>query len=133
MKKLTSIVLLVCFLMTSSVAVIAKTTEVENFDIPQNEILYRVNKDGSFVTVEKNLISTTAACTHKNLEAISAGTIKTRKIYTAQYCYAARRVQDARCINCGKTGFKIYGPDEMYPHLFNANGTCTRCAYSKKG
>lgn len=56
MKKLTSIVLLVCFLMTSSVAVIAKTTEVENFDIPQNEILYRVNKDGSFVTVEKNLI-----------------------------------------------------------------------------
>ena len=70
MKKLTSIVLLVCFLMTSSVAVIAKTTEVENFDIPQNEILYRVNKDGSFVTVEKNLISTTAACTHKNLENI---------------------------------------------------------------
>lgn len=101
-----------------------------------NDVVIKVNEDQSFYTAPLSYSMSRAAntCSHTQLEAygsISGQSVSYNKS-DSTYCYKTRTVQNARCVQCNKTGFKFYGTWTKHKHSYPLLGnTCKECGYKK--
>ncbi len=100
------------------------------------EIVVSILEDGRFVTIPANGISEFAnPCTHTNIMGTGRKVQETSSYNKtdATYCYKYRFYEEARCAQCGKTGFKIYDKTwTKVKHKYKLFGdTCTVCGYKK--
>lgn len=142
MKRVLNIMVL-SFCMIFILAISAFAYEVEENNVKVNdiiegdngaEIVITILEDGRFVTAPLTL-ELRAACAHTNI----MGTGSKHKVSSSYnksdstYCYKYRYYEDARCANCGKSGFKIYDKSwTKVKHKYKLLGdTCTVCDYKK--
>lgn len=103
----------------------------------KEEIVVKVNDDGSFTTIEFTEEETLDVyqydCPHNELRKY-APTSKAESSYNARYsdkCYQARTVDVSQCKRCLRL-FYTYGSWLDYPHKYKLLGkTCTECGYVK--
>lgn len=101
-----------------------------------NDVVIKVNEDQSFYTAPliNSLSKATETCSHAQLEAygsISAQSDSYNKS-DSTYCYRTRTVQNARCVQCKRTGFKFYGSWTKYKHSYPLlSSKCKKCGYEK--
>ena len=105
---------------------------LENLDIPADEVLVKMNEDGSFVTEKISDVSTFAAQECRHDEIIKDGPPLTEKVsYGGAYadkCYKKRTVEQSYCSRCHKR-FKVYGPwtDVNHSYPFIGKKICKVC------
>lgn len=99
------------------------------------EVVVYVFNDGRFATIPLEDVSTFASCSHTSI--IGMGT-KHKEVINynktnSTYCYKYKYYEDARCAQCGKTGYKIYDKSwTNVEHKYKLFGkTCTVCGYQK--
>ncbi|MBE5986273.1 hypothetical protein BXY41_101344 [Lacrimispora xylanisolvens] len=101
-----------------------------------NDVVIKVNEDQSFYTAPliNSLLKATETCSHTQLEAYGSVTAQSNSYNKSDstYCYRIRTVQNARCVQCKKTGFKFYGSWTKYKHSYPLfSSTCKECGYEK--
>lgn len=144
-KKLLSMVLAAIMLMGMGTTAFASTSmNLENEHVgdtityeSQDYTVYQQNDDGTAYAFSTNAHAAYAACQHRALEPINPSpypplTFSYPSTKTADYCYKQRTVQDARCISCKQTGFKIFGTWKEVAHDYPLFGSvCKKCDYKK--
>ncbi|WP_313130875.1 hypothetical protein [Anaerocolumna sp.] len=101
-----------------------------------NDVVIKINEDQSFYTapLRNSLLRAADTCSHNQLEAYGSKTSTTSSYNKSDstYCYKTRTLQNARCVQCKKTGFKIYGSWTDVKHSYPLFGsTCKKCGYKK--
>lgn len=144
-KKILSLFLAVLLIMAINTSAFAKESQynpeqVSVGDIIHtesgNDVVIKVNEDQSFYTapLEYSMLRAANTCSHSQLEAygsISGQSVSYNKS-DSTYCYKTRTVQNARCVQCKKTGFKFYGTWTKHKHSYPLlSSTCKECGYKK--
>lgn len=101
-----------------------------------NDVVIKVNEDQSFYTepLRNSLLKAAAPCSHAQLEAYGSITAQSSSYNKSDstYCYRTRTVQNARCVQCKKTGFRFYGSWTKHKHSYPLfSSTCKECGYEK--
>ncbi|WP_124064967.1 hypothetical protein [Clostridium sp. E02] len=100
-----------------------------------SDVVIRVNEDQSFYTAPLRMsFINPRDCSHTNLQSYGnpMGQTKSYNKSDSTYCYKYRTVKNARCLQCGKTGFKIYGSWEKHKHSYSLfSSKCKKCGYEK--
>lgn len=145
LKKILSLSLAAFIVMTINTAVFAASSQHSHEHVSVGNIIHteagddvviKVNDDQSFYTapLTNSLFKTTGTCPHSQLQAygsISAQSDSYNKS-DSTYCYRTRTIQNARCVQCGKTGFKFYGSWKKHKHSYPLfSSTCKKCGYEK--
>lgn len=98
------------------------------------DVVISILDDGRFVTAPLGA-ETYAACQHTNIVGLGTKHQVTSSYNkeNSTYCYKYRFYEDARCAQCGKTGYKIYDKTwTKVKHKYKLFGdTCTVCGYVK--
>lgn len=149
--KKASLVMAMC-LSVMSVSAFAQSTSTPNLfndkvevndvltnDDNKKEIVFRVNPDGSFITIplEDSEISTYAnppQCQHLSIVRYGNPTPIKESLNKSDstYCYKKRDKYLARCEDCGKPGFTSYTEWTKYKHSYSLFGKeCKECGYQK--
>ncbi len=101
-----------------------------------NDVVIKVNEDQSFYTAPliNSLLKATETCYHNQLEAYGSISAQSESYNKSDstYCYRTRTVQNARCVQCKRTGFKFYGSWTKHKHSYPLlSNTCKTCSYKK--
>ncbi|WP_143321096.1 hypothetical protein [Clostridium sp. HBUAS56010] len=101
-----------------------------------NDVVIKVNEDQSFYTAPlvNSLLKAADTCSHAQLEAYGSITAQSSSYNKSDstYCYRTRTIQNARCVQCKKTGFRFYGSWTKHKHSYPLfSSTCKKCGYEK--
>lgn len=128
---LVTVVVLTLFNMVGVYASGSSTHEVDINEVFQaedgtNEMVIRINEDGSYVTQPEGMTSVRASCRHTNLSAYKSYK-ETKKSDVSSKCFMIRTVSESKCMSCGRRGFKNYGIWTYRAHDYSLLGKCKTC------